>query len=339
VDAVPDQRAIAHRASAGAAVYAALDLGTNNCRLLIARPNRANFRVVDGFSRIVRLGAGLEETGVLSETAMRRTVDALQVCADKMARRGVTASRAVATEACRRAKNVEQFFARVVEETGIALEAITWREEAELTLNGCRPLLDRAMRYALVFDVGGGSAELLWLKLNGSRAPDILGWESLPCGVVTLAERHGKEDYTPQEFAAAVDAITELLVPFEQRHRIRREIDRGVVQLLGTAGTVTTVAGVHLGLPRYNRRLVDGIWLELPTVRNVTHALARTTLAERVANPCIGPERADLVVAGCVVLEAVLRLWPGDRLRVADRGVREGILLALMDRGNGARHR
>ena len=332
----PDQRMERHAPSSGAGIYAALDLGTNNCRLLIARPARHNFRVVDGFSRIVRLGAGLEETGILSESAMSRTVDALKVCADKMARRGVTCSRAVATEACRRAKNAEQFFARVAGETGIALEAITWREEAELTLNGCRPLLDRDMRYALVFDVGGGSTELLWLGLAGRRPPEIIGWESLPCGVVALAERHGRTDYTPQEFAASVDEIAELLVPFEQRYRIRREIDRGVVQLLGTAGTVTTVAALHLELPRYNRRLVDGIWLELPTVRHLTHALARTCHEERAANPCIGPERADLVVAGCVVLEAVLRLWPADRLRVADRGVREGILLALMDR-NGAR--
>lgn len=310
--------------------FAALDLGTNNCRLLIARPVPSGFRVIDGYSRIVRLGAGVEESGLLSQAAMTRTIEALKVCGQKIIRRGVTRSRAVATEACRRARNCGEFSARVQAETGIALETISSREEAELTLSGCYSLLDRNKRFALLFDVGGGSTELIWLRLNGYQAPTIVGWASYPCGVVSLTERHGSYDYGPEEYQAVVREVQTLLERFEHQHEIRREIDAGHVQLIGTAGTVTTVAGVHLELERYDRRKVDGAWLDLSAVRAVMDWLARSTYDDRAAHRCIGRERADLVVAGCAVLDAVLAVWPCERLRVADRGVREGILAAFV---------
>lgn len=317
-------------------VFGAVDLGTNNCRLLIARPTAAGFRVLDGFSRVVRLGEGMTESGLLSEAAMDRAVEALRVCAGKLARRNVTRARAIATEACRRAANCGDFIERVKDGTGLDLEIISSREEAELTLAGCVPLLDPAVPYALMFDVGGGSTEVVWLKLEPGAPPRILGWVSLPCGVVTLTERNGHHDFTPQAYAAVVAAVEAQLASFEARFSINAAIRDGAVQMLGTAGTVTTVAGVNMGLPRYNRSLVDGCYLSFEAIAHITAALAGSTYAERLANPCIGDSRADLVVAGCAVLDAICRTWPVGHLRVADRGVREGILVSLIgavDRG------
>ncbi|MBM3485911.1 MAG: Ppx/GppA family phosphatase [Alphaproteobacteria bacterium] len=311
-------------------VFGALDLGTNNCRLLLARPSRDGFRVVDGFSRVVRLGEGVGETGALSDAAMARAIEALKVCAGKLARRHPAAVRAVATEACRAAANGTDFIARAREATGISLEIISSREEAELTLAGCLPLLETAAPHALVFDVGGGSAEIVWLRREPDGGSNILGWVSLPCGVVTITERNGGHDFTPAAYAAVVAEVEAMLAPFETRFAIRDAIAAGGVQMLGTAGTVTTVAGVNLGLPRYNRRLVDGSFVTVEAIRRVTGDLARTTFAERLRHPCIGENRADLVVAGCAVLEAICNTWPIDQLRVADRGVREGILVEMM---------
>ncbi len=310
--------------------FAALDLGTNNCRLLIARPAEDGFRVIDGFSRIVRLGEGLGESGVLSEAAMTRAIEALVVCAAKVRRRRVTRARYIATEAARRAANCPEFIDRVRRETGLELEVISSREEAELTLNGCLPLLDDRIPYALLFDVGGGSAEVVWLRLAPGGASEIIGWVSLPCGVVTLTERHGGNDYSPEDYAETVRDIEALLRPFEQRHGIRAEMERGRAQMLGTAGTVTTIAGVNMGLQRYNRSLVDGSYLDFAAVRAVSRELAGSTFDQRAAHPSIGPNRADLVVAGCAALEAVCLTWPAGRMRVADRGVREGILLGMV---------
>lgn len=311
-------------------VLAALDLGTNNCRLLIARPGRdGGFTVIDGFSRIVRLGEGMSNTGTISPRAMNRAIDALKVCTEKLQRRHVTHGRYVATEACRAAANSEIFIGRVRDEAGLPLEAISSREEAELTLTGCLPLLDPKVEYALVFDVGGGSTEVVWLWLGADPVPEILGWMSCPTGVVTLTERNGAHDFTPEAYERTVREIEDLMEPFERAHRIRGHMFANRVQMLGTAGTVTTVAAVKMGLKRYSRSLVDGSYLDFSSIQEVCHDLARSTFAERSANPCVGTARADLVVAGCAVLEAICRVWPVGRMRVADRGVREGILTDL----------
>jgi exopolyphosphatase/guanosine-5'-triphosphate,3'-diphosphate pyrophosphatase len=214
-------------------------------------------------------------------------------------------------------------------ETGLRLETIPSREEAELTLAGCLPLLDPHIPYALTFDVGGGSAEILWVRLHLARAPEILGWISLPCGVVTMTERYGKPEFSDVDYRTMVDDIMALLHPFDEVHGISQAIARGEAQMLGTAGTVTTIAGVHMGLTRYNRAMVDGAWLDFDALHSVSRMLVTSSFSERAAHACIGQGRAELVVAGCGVLEAVCRTWPAGRLRVADRGVREGILLAL----------
>lgn len=310
-------------------IYGAIDLGTNNCRLLIAKPTTDGFRVIDAFSRIVRLGEGLSTAGELSEAAIRRSIAALRICADKIARRGVTRLRCVATEACRKASNGAEFIDRVHAATGLRLEIINTSEEARLALSGCSPLLDRSNRHALVFDIGGGSTEVLWTRLGGQQ-PQVLAWMSVPEGVVTLAERWGGVHVTPESWVGMVQDVRRHLDRFDAAHRISATLQEGGVQLLGTSGTVTTIAGVHLALPRYDRAKVDGIWLDLADVQRVSRGLASMSYEARMAHPCIGRERADLVVAGCAVLEAIGSLWPVSRLRVADRGVREGVLERLM---------
>lgn len=311
-------------------VFGALDVGTNNCRLLIARPQGPGFRVIDAFSRIVRLGEGVGRTGELSEAAVERTVEALQICADKMRRRAVTRFRAVATEACRRAMNGAAFLDRVAAETGIRLEVITTAEEARLAVAGCLPLIDPSHAHALVFDIGGGSTELMFLRLARGAAPTLLAWVSLPCGVVTLAEQWGGVEVGEATYEGMVEEVRRLLMPFDAAYDISARFRAAPTQVLGTSGTVTTLAGVHLGLRRYDRLRVDGLWISLADVQAAIRALRDLDFEARARHPCVGRERADLVIAGCAILEAIGRTWPAERLRIADRGVREGILNGLI---------
>ncbi|HWM48777.1 MAG TPA: Ppx/GppA phosphatase family protein [Xanthobacteraceae bacterium] len=315
----------------GGATYAALDLGTNNCRLLIARPTGNSFRVIDAFSRIIRLGEGVSTSGRLSGPAVARAIDALSICRDKMRNRGVTRARLIATEACRAATNGGDFQSQVRDLVGLDLEIVDRETEAALAATGCTPLIDPQSPGVILFDIGGGSSELVRLGPSvhaglGPPKPRIEAWVSLPVGVVTLAERHGGVDVTPDLFEAMVQEVAEHVAPFAQAHG--HGLDG--MHLLGTSGTVTTIAGVHLDLPRYDRRRVDGCWLSEGQISDVTGRLMEMDYRDRVANPCIGAERADLVLAGCAILEAIRRAFPCPRLRVADRGLREGILVELM---------
>ena len=316
-------------ASDPAPVFAALDLGTNNCRLLVARAVNGTFQVIDAFSRIVRLGERLASTGALNADAMERSIEALHICAAKLRRRSITAFRGVATEACRRAANGDHFLARVARETGLRLEVIAPHEEAGLALAGCAPLLDPAIPHAVMFDIGGGSTEVIWAahEEQGWRLVDSI---SISCGVVSFAEHFGGDRIAAEDYEEMVRRIAVLLTPFEARNDIAAHIAAGGVQMLGTSGTVTTIAGVRMDLPRYQRALVDGSWLGLDEVISSSRQLAALDWAGRAAHPCIGPGRADLVVAGCAILEAICLAWPIARLRVADRGLREGIILGLM---------
>ncbi len=311
--------------------YAALDLGTNNCRLLIARPTGGGFTVVDAFSRIVRLGEGLASSGRLSDAAIERTIAALRICADKLRRRNVALSRSVATEACRQAANGPEFIQRVYRETGIVLDIITAEEEARLAVLGCHALLEPGDGPALVFDIGGGSTELVLVDSTG-ETPRILDWHSAPWGVVSLTEARGitgDHDAATRtaSYARMRAAVEEAFAPFVARlPRVR-----GTPRLLGTSGTVTTLASVHLGLPSYDRNAVDGLIVPAASMRAVSRRIAELDLAGRSAIPCIGAERADLVVAGCAILETIMDIWPAERLGIADRGIREGILRRLID--------
>ena len=310
-------------------VLAALDLGTNNCRLLVAVARPGGFEIVDSFSRIVRLGEGMASTGRLSDRAMARTVAALRICRSIMLKRGVNMARCVATEACRRADNGAAFIERVWRQTGIRLEVLDQEEEAGLALLGCLPLVDRSARHLMMIDIGGGSTELMWL--DRERRPGEGGALafSLPIGVVNLSESFGSE---PDEarYDRMVGFVAHRLERYEARHGFGQRLDGDPVQVLGTSGTVTTMAAIHLGLRRYDRRRVDGTMMEFSAIDLVGRQLRALTNAERAAHPCIGRGRADLVVAGCAILDAVRRVWPMERLHVADRGVREGILNALI---------
>jgi exopolyphosphatase/guanosine-5'-triphosphate,3'-diphosphate pyrophosphatase len=309
--------------------FAALDLGTNNCRLLIARPQGAGFTVIDAFSRIVRLGEGLATTGKLSDAAIERTIAALRICADKLKRRNVALARSVATEACRQASNGSEFIERVYHETGIALDIITAEEEARLAVLGCHALLEPGDGPALVFDIGGGSTELVLVD-SRAEVPRILDWHSAPWGVVSLTEAVGLIDGAERGaalYAEMRDRVRESFAPFVARLRT----PKGTPRLLGTSGTVTTLASVHLGLPAYDRSVVDGLIVPSAAMREVSQRIAGMSMAERSQVPCIGGERADLVVAGCAILETIMDLWPAERLGIADRGIREGILRRLMN--------
>jgi exopolyphosphatase/guanosine-5'-triphosphate,3'-diphosphate pyrophosphatase len=325
--------------------YAAIDLGTNNCRLLIARPSGENFVVIDAFSRVVRLGEGLAQTGQLSQAAMDRALAALHICADKLCRRSVQLARSVATEACRRAGNGAEFIERVRLETGIALDIISAREEARLAVLGCHILLETGTGPAMIFDIGGGSTELVLID-STEPVPHILDWQSVPWGVVSLTETCGSEGDTQAERAARYVRMRELVsdsfAPFADRTaRMRATEPRlGPLRLLGTSGTVTTLASLHLDLPQYDRRAVDGLIVPADSMRAISTRLSSLSMAERRELPCIGRERADLVVAGCAILEAILDIWPADRLGVADRGIREGILRSLIAaNGQGEKQR
>ena len=311
--------------------YGAIDLGTNNCRLLVARPTEDGFTVIDAFSRVVRLGEGMATSGKLSEAAMDRAVGALAVCAEKLKRRRVGLARSVATEACRRAVNGRQFVERVRRETGICLEIIAPEEEARLAMLGCHRLLEPGDGPALIFDIGGGSTELVLIDTDGGE-PRIKCWWSAPWGVYSLTESEGRDFASAEERLAAYGRMRERV-----RNAFRRFVDllptnKDDIRLMGTSGTVTTLASVHLALPSYDRRAIDGLMVPTESMRAISEMMSRMSHAERSEFPCIGHERADLVVAGCAILEAIMDIWPAKTLGVADRGIREGILRSLMTR-------
>jgi len=328
------------RRQAGA-VYAALDLGTNNCRLLVGAQAGEGFRVLDSLSRIVRLGEGLHETGRLSEPAMERALDALRACAQRLERRPLRGLRAIATEACRRAVNGPEFLARARAETGLPLQAISSREEAELALESCAPLLAGNGRRALLFDIGGGSTELAWVRLDGGCVPELIGYASLPVGVVTLAERFGAAGFEPEGFDAMVDDVIHRLTGFESVHCISQEIRQGGVRLLGTSGTVTTLAGVVLGLQRYSRPRIDGTVLSAEEADGALQTLLGLGRNGLIEHPCVGPDRVEFVLPGCAVYAAIRALWPAPDVVVADRGLREGLLLRMIraDKADRTRHK
>ena len=325
-----------------APTYAALDLGTNNCRLLVATPTHGGFRVVEAYSRIVRLGEGLTLTGRMSDEAMERALAALAVSAEKVRRRKCVRIKAIATQACRQAANGEEFIARVASETGLRLQIITPKEEAHLSVAGCVNLLDRQVEAALVVDVGGGSTELSWVDLKGQGldarprqfAPwklPIKAWLSVPIGVVTLAERFPESGGDVQTwFRAMVEAVKERISAFPHAEPFRKVFEAGGAHMVGTSGAITSLAGLHLDLPRYDRGRVDGLWMTRAECEATTDRLLAWTPQQRADQPCIGPDRADLVLAGAAILQAVQELWPCERVRVADRGLREGLLMGLM---------
>jgi len=333
--AVAESAPCGFKPSPGDAPYSAIDLGTNNCRMLVAEPTAGGFKVIDSFSRITRLGEGLSASGHLSDDAMLRTIEALQKCREKMERRGVSHSRNVATEACRRAANCEVFLDRVERETDIALEIISADEEAKLALVGCGSLLNPNIPFGLIFDIGGGSTEVLLVELYDDGTMAVAGCQSLPLGVVTVAEDCGGGDLCSKTYEEVASRVSQMLGNFCLDHEISDKVVGQNLQIIGTAGTVTTLGGMHLGLPRYDRAKVDGMTVKFDDLRAASTRLCNMTIAERAQEPCIGWQRADLVLAGCAILEAIIRRWPVDTITIADRGLREGLLLEMMNAKRG----
>ena len=323
-------------------VYAALDLGTNNCRLLIAKDSGDAFKIIDSYSRVVRLGQGLAATGTLSDESMNAAVEAIAVCAAKMKAKRVKRWRCIATEACRRASNGEAFLQRVKDETGLSLEVISPRVESRLAVMGCLNLVDTSKDVALVIDIGGGSTELSWVdvrKLGKDQAkrrlhrPPISAWASLPIGVVTLSELVPEIDDKTLWYDTLRDVVREKIKEQGCETRFTNLFQQGRGHLIGTSGTITSLAGIHLNLPFYQRAKVDGLWLRTADAVSVARDMGSRTLEDRAKEPCIGNDRASLLVAGRAIIDVLCEMWPSKMIRVADRGLREGMLIGLMQKG------
>ena len=323
-----------HIAPSNKTAIAAVDLGTNNCRMLIASADSNNFSVIDSFSRITRLGEGLTVSRRLSSEAMERTIDALKICASKMKRHRVKLSRNVTTEACRRAENCNEFVEKVKKETGIFLEIISPHEEAKLALSGCSTLIDPNLKYTIVFDIGGGSTEVIFVSSEGQGRFRINDFISMPFGVVTVSEDCGGGDLSNKSYQEILGKVKSTLLEFDQKNDISKRISSKQIQMIGVSGTVTTLGGLNLNLAKYDRKLVDGYKLVFNDIKRHTLNLRKMDLAKRASLPCIGWQRADLLLGGCAILEGICELWPVGYLRIADRGLREGILNGLLEKIN-----
>ena len=311
--------------------FAAIDLGTNSCRLVIATPTPTSFRIVETFSKITRLGEGIIKDNQLSSTAIRRTLNALRVCAGVLEEYSpIVKFRFVATAACRRAINCKYFVELVKKETGINLEIISTKEESRLSVVGCLPLLNRNIKRALVFDIGGGSTEISLARVTNSGHTIIEGFVSLPYGVVTVSEAFPAGDMTDLAYSTIMERTQNILQEFEDRHHITEAILNQEIQVIGTSGTVTVLGAVHLNLIRYNRSAVDGISILKQDMDRVIHKIKRLGDEGRKKHPCIGSQKSDLTMAGCAIIEGLTSFWPISEVTVADRGIREGILLDLM---------
>ena len=323
---------------------AGLDLGTNNCRLLVAEAvsGGRDFRVIDSFSRSVRLGDGIEYSGALSEDAMQRTIDALKICADKVARASVGSFRAVATAACRLALNGGEFARRVETETGVPLEIISAEEEARLAVSGCGPLVDPEAERVLIFDIGGGSTELVLLDLSDVRPEaraataqradtartHVVDWMSVPVGVATLQDKFAEIADPGKRYGLMTWYFEELIAGFGSAPTPLPGEREKRLQLIGASGSVTTIGSAHLGLRRYDRSKVDGLWVPVRSVRRIARELASLNDFTRAQHPSVGAERSKMIVASCAILTAILNYWPSQEIRVADRGLREGLIYA-----------
>lgn len=320
--------------------YAAIDLGTNSCRLVIATPTPSSFRIVETFSKITRLGEGIINNNELSKPAIKRTIGALKVCAGVLAEYApIARSRYVATAACRRAINCKPFLDMVKKETGLNIEIISPQEESRLAVVGCIPLLARSIKRALVFDIGGGSTEISLARTTNSGNTFIEGYVSLPYGVVTISEAFPSGDMTDLAYNTIIERTHKILAEFEEKHHIREAIANQQIQIIGTSGTVTVLGAVHLNLPRYNRSAVDGIAMSKQDIEHTIAKIKRLGDEGRKKHPCIGASKADLTMAGCAIIEALTSFWPIYEITVADRGIREGILLDMMHARKPNRHK
>lgn len=318
--------------------YAAIDLGTTCCRLVIASPTPTSFRVIETFSKITRLGEGIINENELSQKAIKRTIAALKICSGVIAEyQPITKCRFVATAACRRAKNYDEFINRVKKETGLDIEIISTQEEARLAVVGCVPLLNRNITRGLIFDIGGGSTEISLARVTSSGKIFIEGYVSLPYGVVTISEAFPKDDMTSLAYDTIIERTHNLLKEFDEKFNITEGIKNNEIQTIGTSGTATVLGAIHLNLTRYNRSAVDGISISRQDMYRAINKIKSIGDEGRKKHPCIG-QKADLTIAGCAIIEALSRFWPIMEITIADRGIREGMLLDMMHRSQNKRN-
>ena len=311
--------------------YAAIDLGTNSCRLVIAEPTPSSFHVVETFSKITRLGEGIIQDNMLAKPAIRRTIAALKICRGVLEEYSpIVRMRFVATAACRRALDCAEFEKSVEKETGLPMEVISSKEEARLAVVGCMPLLNRMIKRALVFDIGGGSTEISLARITETGKTFIEGFVSLPYGVVTVSEAFPGKEMTNLAYNTIVERTQKILQEFEDKYQITEAIRNQEIQVIGTSGTVTVLGAVHLNLPRYNRAAVDGLALSGSEVSQVIGRIKKMGYEGRCRHSCIGKQKADLTIAGYTIIEALTTFWPVSEITIADRGIREGMLLDMM---------
>jgi len=311
-------------------VFASIDLGTNNCRLMIARPSRSGFCVVDSFSKITRLGEGMVSNNRLSPKAMERTLNALKICAERLSQYPLKKARFVATEACRRAENGADFIALVKDRLGLSFEIISSVEESRLAITGCTPLLKKDVKYLMVFDIGGGSSDIAFSEIDSAGKLHLKASLSVPMGVLTVSEGFTGTDLSGRARQTIADKIDNALEEFDSMYGLSQKIANGEMQIIGTSGTVTSLGAFHLNLSHYNRSAVDGLCLSFDEIQSAREKLEKMSNQERIMHSCIGPQRADLTLAGCAILGAICDFWQMDELMIADRGIREGILIDLM---------
>ena len=309
---------------------AALDLGTNNCRLLLAMPEGPAYRTICSFSKLVRLGEGVNESGRLNEAAMERTVAALSECAMKIQHFRPSHARYVATAACRKANNAAQFVRHVKQTIGLDLEIISPRQEASLAMAACFSVLDVRRSHALILDIGGGSTEIVWVSLNMEGGSELIDWDSLPCGVVALAERNSGHPKDLQSYKQVVKEVKELLMPFEASNNISSEIAGGNVQMIGMSGTIATLSAIHLNLEKYDSERVDGIGMSRKDVFNIIQELKEKVHGNRVEHPCIRVGQEDLIIPGCAILQAILETWPVSSVSVTNRSLTDGLVASML---------
>jgi exopolyphosphatase/guanosine-5'-triphosphate,3'-diphosphate pyrophosphatase len=317
-------------------------------------------KVIDSFAKIISLGEGIKQTGVLSEEAIERTIVALRACKKKLDSHRIYKMRAVATEACRQASNTKSLIERVNSEIGVDLEVISPQEEARLVLKGCSGVISDEKNYGILMDIGGGSTEVVWLKINkGMTRPTIsvIDSISLPFGVVTISDTYTHSKNNQEIYTVLRKNILSTIDTFMKKNNIRTNFSKGDVQVITSSGTTTTLGSLTLGLSTYDRSSVDGKDFSSKKIVEVGEELLSRYLSSTPTTVKLGKEknfitnkffdhvldksseefkifaynRMGLLAAGVVIINSILESIGDCLVRIADRGVREGILYDLMD--------
>lgn len=306
-------------------VFASIDLGTNTVRLLVVTGNSKGFTTLHSNQLITRLGEGLSHSGILKDIAMERTIKAVLDFKREASKYSPFAIWVAATSAVREAKNRNEFIEKIREVTGLELEVIPWEEEARRTLLGVFSGLDGNIKKAIVFDIGGGSTE--YILTVDKRLVKSVG---TALGVVHLSEKYIRKDPVDDgELIILESVITNKIRNVKsQLHDVLCTMHD--VRLIGTAGTVTTIAALDLNLHPYDPAKVNGYVLNIENVKEILKKLKNMTLEERRNIPALESGREDLIIPGAVIVIKTMEIFGFNEMIVSDYGLREGIILAKM---------